>query len=458
MTVTYRVPRLGDDGKLPSKFLPPVDLTAKQDKATLAADTAAHVADGSALATALGAAFVRPSSIGSRMRSAAARAEARNAIDLGPLASPPTVTQTTTQDGTLTKQVATISNNGVASFTFRGGLKYVFAGIYYRMASVTVTSGGNIDATHSNAGSAVEFWTDAPKIQLAVAGSGNDSRGFQIEINGQPVAATSTAWGFTSGYFVTLDFAGVRAPRKIRWESASASGAFAGVYVTQVDSVWPAEQGIRCAAVGDSVMAQTGASLPNGGFASVMGKLLGWSDVWNIGIGSTGFTASAATGGVFGSASRVADAVAAAPDVLFMPASQNDSGATASAITTAALAAFRAYRAALPGVPIISGGLNPSATGPSAAVLANEDAVKAAFDQFADPLSFWVPVSRASDTGVAQPWIYGTGFQGTTNNTGNSDVLIGPDGAHPTQPGHTYLGRRWAQAIRRNILHAPTLV
>lgn len=240
------------------------------------------------------------------------------------------------------------------------------------------------------------------------------------------------------------------ATRRFRVEGDQASG-MRGVHVPPSYTVWqPAEpDAIVAAVVGDSNVAQTGVTKPNGGFAINLGKLLGWSDVREIGLGGTGWINPGAFGSTFGDATRVADAVAVNPSVLVVTGSTNDNASTASAITAAVLAGLQAYRAALPKVPIIVGGVQPGASGPSAQVLANEAAVKAAFTAWGDSNSWFVDI--ANDPQGA--WISGTGHQGATSGTGNANVYIGTaDTVHPGQLGHEYLGRRWAAAIRTGVL------
>lgn len=406
--------------------------------------------------------YARGNSIGTKLRQHAALAKAHNSIDLGPMATPPTVTASNTADGTLGLYLRTYIGGGPAfnSFSFRGGALDVLASLAYRCVGVTVTSGGNISTTKASTGWAVEFYSDAPKLQLAIVGSTSETVfGYQIEVDDQPIAATSRVYEFTNAFFVTLDFSGVRKIRKFRYEVGSVgTGAFDGVRVTAADSVWAAPASVRAVVVGDSLSSQTGANTPNGGWPKVLGKLLGWSDVRSVAIGGCGFVTVTGSGNVIGSASRVADAAAANPDVLFISGSQNDETVTPSTLTAAALAAFQAYRTALPDVPIICGGLHPGSTGPSANMQAAEDAVKAAFDTWADPKSWWIPVTRATDTNNGKGWVYGTGRVGATNGSGNTDVLIGAaDTAHPSPLGHLQLARRYDQAIRSKVLTSAAL-
>jgi len=247
--------------------------------------------------------------------------------------------------------------------------------------------------------------------------------------------------------------------RKIRYEFEQGAGAFYGVYVHPADSVWAAPVGIRAALVGDSTGVQTGAGLANGGWHVTLGKLLGWGDVAGVAIGSTGWHLSSTpqAGYTFGEAQRVADVVTYNPDVILTSGSQNDNGRNVTELTAATLAGLRRYRAALPTVPIIIGGVHPSTTGPSAAVLANEAAVFAAVDAMADPNVFKIPIATATDTGASAGWITGTGRSGATTGGGNSDLMEYTDGAHMSQFGHDYWARRSAQAIRETVLTSSRL-
>jgi lysophospholipase L1-like esterase len=395
----------------------------------------------------------RTPSLGTRLRVAATMAAVRNSVDLGPITSGgPAISVAAENTDPLTwMQSFYYANGAIGSFRFRGGAPIDDGGwfnTFVRLGAVTQSGATSMSGTgRENTGSAVEFHTDAPVFQIWLAGG--ETITCMLEVDGRPVSSTpiSLAAANPTG-LVRIDFGGVRKPRLIRYESYGGLGVTGGVWHNAGDSFWRPAEGLRLAVVGDSLAAGTGSTLPNGTYTHILGKLLGFSDVWNVAIGGTGFV-SLNGQNTFGSAQRVADVVAADPDVLLIPASQNDVGQD---VTAAALATFRAYRAALPGVPMILGGIHPASTGPDPSLQATEDQVKAAFDAFADPLAYWVPVSRATDTGQGKPWIWGTGTVAAVNQTGNADVFEGADGAHPTQAGHTYLGYRYAQAIRELVL------
>jgi len=382
--------------------------------------------------------------LGTKLRRAAAAAKYKNSLEQPVMASPPTITTgTSTLDASLSKTVYfTVSAADAAKFKFRGGNPTVSASIYYRFPVVTLPSGtGNSDATHNANQWAVEFYTDAPKIQIFALNS-TSTNGLAFEVDGQAVSASPTAFPATSGgsYFL-LDFSSVggRATRRIRVEGDMASG-MRGVTCNPIDSVWaPSDiDGIKAAVVGDSVTAGTGASMPNGDWAISLGKILGWTDVRQVALGGTGWINQGGFASTFADASRIADVVSFNPDVLVLTGSSNDIASSPAAITAAVLAGLRAYRAALPSVTIILGGIWPGVNAASATYIAAEGAIASAFTAFADSNSYYVPIIQ----NTSGSWITGTGRVGTTNASGNSDIMVIADQIHPSQAGHNYFARR----------------
>jgi hypothetical protein len=394
-----------------------------------------------------------PTSLGERLRRAAARAYKKNSIDLGVMASPPTITTgTSNQDATLTKSYRT-SVEGHGYFYISGGIATQGIGGFapylgFPVVSTPSGSGGNAGGLPSkNAYQfAVEFMTDAPKVMLRYASSTNV---YMVEVDDQPVSATGLAYPSTGGTgYTLLDFTSVggAAIRKIRMELSQAP-LFDGVYVGPTYTVWKPsdENDVRVAVVGDSIEDGNGSSLPSAGWSKVAGKLLGWSDVRQVAFAGTGFV-NAGSFNTFGAALRVSDAVANNPDVLIIAASQNDDASVAS-VPAAALAAFQAYRAALPNVPIIVLGADAGSSGPSAGRLSNEAAVLSAFNTWADGNSHFIPVSNAADGS----WFTGTGYVGATTGTGNRD-RYGYDASHPNNAGHLVRARRFESAFKRLVL------
>ncbi len=391
-------------------------------------------------AVAAAAAAAIGNAVRARALAASAAAVGRSSLDLGVMSSPPTVaTSATDLDATLTRTYGATTTP--TAFTTSGGIPTVFSTTRWVFPVCTAGAGsGNLGGTANANGYAIDFMADADKVEILLL-VGTSPKGVMIEVDGQMIQSTPLAWVGASTMYILLTFAS-RAVRHIRVEMDS-YGGFRGVNVPPTGSIWPvAFPGrIKASVVGDSLGAQTGYSRPNGGFAYSLGKLLGWADVRSASWGGSGYVATGAAASTFGSAVRVADVVAANPDLIVIPGSGNDNGL--SGVPAAALAAWVAYRAALPTVPIIVGGLFPGVGGPSAATLATENALKATFDTWADPHSYWVPIS--TDPGGA--WFAGTGRVSATNGSGNTDLYVGSDGIHPSQAGHDFYARQWARAI-----------
>jgi lysophospholipase L1-like esterase len=423
-------------------FLNVGDLTAAHDTdAERETFVPARLAD-SALKASLGSATV-----GNRLRRAAHGASRRDGL-LPVMATPPTITTgASIPDVALTKAYRV--NAGQSNvFRFVGAIPIpgIYATNYQTFYSATKPSGsgGNTPGHSSTStyGWAVEFYSDAPKVALRALGT---STGYMVEVNDQPVSATVLAQAGTSGtQYMLLDFtsAGGAAIRKFRVEFTQASG-WDGAYVGPTYNVWApgSETNVRVVSVGDSVCASTGNTLPGGHWQSVAAKILGWTDVRQDAWGGSGFTV-VGSGTVFGDPLRVADAVVSAPDLLTISATGNDNGQ--AGVQAAALAAFRAYRTALPAVPIVVTGVDTYPSGTAMTTLqATETAVKAAFDQWADANSWWVPIT----TDPSGPWQFGSGSTAAPAGNGIADRLSG-DGTHPNDLGHQYLGQRFSTAFR----------
>lgn len=400
-------------------------------------------------------AFTQPrfaSRVGARLRLATERARGRNSLELGVMAAPPTITHgSATLDAALTKQYTVAANPD--AFAASGGTPTIYSTNFWIFPAVTLPNGlgGNVGNGAFNVnGWAVDFMADAAKVELRTL-KGTSARGLMIEVDGQRVQDSSIPWAADfSTMYTLLDF-GSRRIRRIRVEGSEFSG-FRSVAVGPTGSVWnPGGDRMTMAVVGDSITALTGATLPNGSFAKSSGKLLGIADVREIALGGTGMINPGTWNSTFGDAHRVADVSEAAPDLIVIPASPNDTAYTAAQITAAALATYQAHRAANPDVPIVAGGLFPGSSAASAGVIKVETAAKAAFDAWGDPNSFWVPIVNDPDG----PWVYGTGRVGATTGNGNADIYVtSADSVHPSQAGHDYYARRWAMAIERDVLPA----
>lgn len=365
-------------------------------------------------------------------------------------ANQPVITQSATVPSGLTNTYA--YNANPSPFYYTGGTPHTTGSSMYILWSQT--TGTSATAPNASNGYIVTFITDATKI--AVKTSSGQQTGRYI-IDGQYVTISGyvNGTGATPSYDV-IDFtnAGARKNRKISVEM-NLNNQFGGVSVAPTEEVWAptAQDRIRVVWVGDSISA-SGNSTPalNGAMVpQQVAYLLGWSDVWNDGIGGTGYVATNA-GNNYTFGQRIGyDVTPWSPNLVVFLGSINDVGQ--SGIQAAALSAYQAVRAALPGVPIIVAGIPPDSpnNGGSANITTAESALQAAVTQFGDPLTFFIPINNDA-TGA---WITGTGKVTATNGTGNADAYISSDGVHPTDMGRLYLSRKLAIAIQNVLAQIP---
>jgi hypothetical protein len=133
------------------------------------------------------------------------------------------------------------------------------------------------------------------------------------------------------------------------------------------------------------------------------------------------------------------------PDVIVFAMGFNDVTTTPSVVTFDALNSFMLGRQLYPSATAIVFGPmlgRHQALIPSAAA-ATEAAVLAAFTQWNDPNSVYVPVLQDPNG----PWTTGSGYVGSPTGSGNSDFYVGSDGTHPPIWGEEYYGQRYGRAI-----------
>jgi lysophospholipase L1-like esterase len=159
---------------------------------------------------------------------------------------------------------------------------------------------------------------------------------------------------------------------------------------------------------------------------------LGWTGV-NLGVGGSGFAKSPTF------ISRISTVVTANPDVVIIEGGANDvpdAGVSLAALTAALPVFFTALTAAVPTARIYV--LSPWT--PRSYTQSQYVATKAAILTAATPFGLPVIDWRA--------WITGTGFIGSPQGDGNSDIYWGSDNNHPSTAGNAYLGVRLAQTIQ----------
>jgi GDSL-like Lipase/Acylhydrolase family len=189
--------------------------------------------------------------------------------------------------------------------------------------------------------------TTERRFEVYLKGTGAPVR---VRVDGQLVGtgATFTTAADGSTYFVPVTF-GSSALRRITLEF-SAAAWWGGIQINPTDSLWKAAaKGPRVVVMGDSFTEGTGATIPQQWWSRKMAEALGWYDVAQSGVGSTGYLAPG-TGGKVKFRDRVTnDVINLNPDIVIVAGGINDSSSyTAAAIQTEAAALFAAIQAGVP--------------------------------------------------------------------------------------------------------------
>lgn len=294
----------------------------------------------------------------------------------------------------------------------------------------------------------VEFYVAGDRFALSLLNT-TVKDDFRIYVDDMPL---TTGWDFTAATLYSSNYAKVQfATSRVRKVRLLSSGliSFTGVLTPGSSAIWAAPPRLRAAIIGDSYVQggfDAGADgwLMGGALCNQLAILTGW-EVLNLGQSNTGYVNDA--GGsigksAYGSTSRLAALAALAPiDLLIVLGSANDSGFSTSSVTSAANTYWNAVKTAHPDTPIVVVGVESGAlTGFSPSVM---DALNAALLAAA--------VSNPNVAGVidmrADPWVTGTGFDGTPAGDGNADFFISADGRHPTRAGAENLAARLADEL-----------
>lgn len=404
-----------------------------------------------------------------KLRRAAAQAALSNAYDAAVMASPPTITTSSSHSGTYSKTwpavLAGAPNTGL--FAFQGGAARVSTSSTNAVVlpAFTVSPGttGSLsavfstDATANSGLAAIEFVTDAPTLEVELDPY-RQQAGVKVIVDGLYASKTPillTTGGATA--FLTLAF-GSRSRRHIRIETAD---FFYGVRTTPIDTVSPpptAPDVVRAVMLWDSYGVGGGLPTPTDltiAIPSILGHRIGAKDMRASAIGGTGMLVSVVSSVTYNTfRQRLPGMITYSPsaDVVFAPMSLNDvySGFTSAQIAAEAALLYPAIRAAYPDAFIVATGVSPKNSGPAANYTSAETAVAAAFSAWADPLSAFIPVATA-----ASPWLTGTGTVAATNASGNCDVYLNSDAVHPAgEAGAAYYAGRLRDDYRRALAAA----
>lgn len=308
---------------------------------------------------------------------------------------------------------------------------------------------------------AMEFYSDAPKLAIGV--SGTTATWANVIIDGVRYSLSS-AFSIQSGVsYHMFDFSTTSGRKKRLWRFENIAQSVQGVYADTSSTVWaPDDQDkVTGVLIMDSIAAGSGfgPQVPGNAMTLRIGHEMGWTDMWGMNQGGTGYINRGAGPGTttdkYGY--RVAEALTlnsnAGPDIWLLMGSTNDSAQPSDQITLAVTALLQSIRTGGSTAPIVVFGVLPV----NANATTTELAVQAGVTAFIDPLSktFFVPMCYD----VGGPWITGTWNNnpfpagGINANSTNATLYINAsDNIHPVDTGTDYLVRRMCAAMRQLVL------
>ena len=329
-----------------------------------------------------------------------------------------------------------------ALFTFVAQPDCVKIGTFQNAYSIAliVNQGGSTAPTNYGMRT-IEFVSDEPFISFTTFNASPSPA--NVWVDGYLIEEDTTPnIGSTSHY--KINWGGVRTLRSYRIEM-QASNPFRGICVQPNSQLFAAAaDGLPFVYFGDSYQGTISTyALPNvsDNLANQIPRRAGLTRTQNKGIGGTGYIQGKAIDDKnvvsLGYTFR-ANMVNNPPTALFAKAAAvaiaygiNDTSYTPSVVAAQALSDWAFCRTLYPNAVICVIGPWAAAGGPSAATLALDTALAAAFTTWGDANSRYGSPSQA----VGGAWVSGTGRLGTITGTGNSDWATGADLAHPTVPG-----------------------
>lgn len=233
--------------------------------------------------------------------------------------------------------------------------------------------------------------------------------------------------------------------RRIRIEN-SAGEDMLGFYLAATEDILTPDiqfSPLRMMVFGDSWTDGTGTGDGISSYGVLAGKMLGIDDVWQAGIGGSGYLNVSSQGDNFGP--RIAtDLLPYSPDIVLCSYGSDDVGGyTTAQVAAAATSDWEQIKGAFPDCLLVVMGPYACPYGggsPNYATFAPMDtALQAAA----------AAVGVRYISSIQEKWITGTGYQGATNGTGTSDTLIYTDGIHPSAEGHQFVARRCAYHLQQ---------
>lgn len=415
-------------------FLDPKPLTA-------AAAVAQIGNPASAVGGALNATYASPKNAAARVM----KIDTRNLLIPGApfprktAITPPTITvhsAPNTLNPNQSFSAASLLTNGMATFCRAGNF-------------ITVGSGKSPTYRTPRAGAGREPFSlmhGFDGIRVAYILTSAPGAAWRLMVDDEYVSDINSTAGVGGGATSIIDVSFTDArPRRIRLDLTGSD--LQSVIVGPTDTMWALQpRGPRCIVIGDSYTGGSGAA-PTGynslsSWVWSFADIVGWDDVWQSGIGGTGWINRNASQTNNYEDRVAADVVGFAPEVVMLYGARNDYSNGAVAIGQAAGRTVAAIRAGLPNALIFVLGPDGSA-----------HPVDGSADTTWKPIQDQIFSAVAATSGVITldtclPGIYtGTGKAGATTGSGNGDVYMQSDAVHPTQAGSDYLGRRVAQKV-----------
>jgi hypothetical protein len=230
-----------------------------------------------------------------------------------------------------------------------------------------------------------------------------------------------------SEYYVSIDFGSVQTHRV----EVLGVLAFGGVWIETTGTLMAApKRGPRVIVCGDSITEGAGYHASGGGlsFVQFFSEFLGWDDVWQSGVGATGYLNTSPGSGKVKLRDRLAtDVVAFAPEIVVLACGINDGAYTYSQIQAEIQACVNQLKTALPSTDIViasplrSQGLGTTDASAYPAYFAAFDVASANSLKFLDawhqPMQsgkgVQLPISRAASLGATQVY-FGAGSPAPT--------------------------------------------
>lgn len=332
------------------------------------------------------------------------------------------------------------SENGVVTSATISGVSFTYGTekvLRIGCRPVTVSQNGSTYIQSQGVGQsgsgatpwAVEFLTDSASITLEYRAA-TGSPELWAWIDGRPVSVRpsrmSATGGFKARFTLTL---GYKKMRRIRVWMRYAD--FGGLIIENGATINPPRprEILRCAWIGDSWIAgAAGVGWPNT-VPYVAGALLGWESLY-AGIGGSGYVQSSTP---YGQAERRDAVVAYAPHIVVAFGSINDRSKSYAEIYAAAIALYADYAVRLPNSKIIVFG--PQLPLPGTDTV--RDALRTAAFDSPNVLGFIDILDLISGAGsIADP-----------TGSGNADMYLAADKAHPTRMGASFVARRLVERI-----------